>query len=99
MTEAWPLVPLATREAPATEPGAKAREGAEGNPPTPSISPGRVDFGGVNGSSSSSSDDSRISSYSSKSNDSGGVVQRSGRAGIRRFRPVTKTAPSGDRTT
>ena len=37
--------------------------GAEGNPPTPSVPPGRADFGGINGNSSSySSEDSRTSS-------------------------------------
>ena len=57
------------------EPG---RRGAESNPPTPSVSPGRANFGCTNGSnsssSSSSSDDSRTSSDSSDSrngNDSG----------------------------
>ena len=50
----------------------RGRGGAEGNPPTPSVSPGRADFGGINGSGSScSSDDSRNSSDSSNSNDSG----------------------------
>ena len=49
----------------------------EGNPSTPSISPGRIAFGGINGSSrGSSSDDSRISSDSSNSNNSG-TFQRS----------------------
>ena len=75
MTEVWPPVPPATREAPAVEPGAGAGGSAEGNPPTPSISVGRDDFGGINGkSSSSSSDDIRTSSDScdsSNSNDSG----------------------------
>ena len=48
------------------------RGGEEGNPPTPSVSPRRADFGGINGSSSScSSYDSRISSDRSNSNDSG----------------------------
>ena len=81
MTEVWPLVPLATREAPAAEPRARAGEGAEGNPPTPSVSPGRADFGDVNGSSSSSSssDDSRSSSYSSNSNDNGDLPALVGR--------------------
>ena len=55
----------------------RGREGAEGNLPTPPISPGRAVFGGTNGSnsSSSSSDDSRTSSDgsdSSNGNDSGG---------------------------
>ena len=46
--------------------------GAESNPPTPLVSPGRADSGVINGSSgSSSSDDSRTSSNSSNSNDSG----------------------------
>ena len=50
----------------------RGREGAEGNPPTPSISPMRANFAGINGSSSScSSDDSRTSIDSSNSNDSG----------------------------
>ena len=46
--------------------------GAEGNPPTPSVPPGRADFGGINGNSSSySSEDSRTSSDSSSGNDGG----------------------------
>ena len=49
----------------------RGRGGAEGNPPTSSVSPGRANFGGINGrSSSSSSDDSRSSSDSSNRNDS-----------------------------
>ena len=72
MTEVWPLVPPATREMSATKPGAGAGVVADGNPPTPSVSPERADFGGAYGSSSSSSsDDSRTSSDSSNSNDSG----------------------------
>ena len=44
----------------------------EGSPSTPSVSPGRDGFGGINGSSSSySNDDSRTRSDSSNSNDSG----------------------------
>ena len=58
----------------------RGREGAEGNPLTPSISPERADFGGINGSSSSSSsDDSRTSSDSSNSNDSGDLPEVVGR--------------------
>ena len=54
--------------------------GAEGNPPTPSVSPGTADFGVINGSSSScSSDDSRTSSGSSSSNDSGDLPALVGR--------------------
>ena len=80
MTEVWPPVPPATREAPAAEPGARVEGGAEGNPPTPSVSPRRTDFGGINGSSSSrSSDDSRTSSGSSNSNDSGDLPAFVGR--------------------
>ena len=46
----------------------RGRGGAEGNPTTPSISPGRANFRGINGSSSiSSSDDSHTSSCSSNS--------------------------------
>ena len=72
MTEVWPPVPPATREAPSAEPGDGAGGGAEGNPPTPSVSPWRAAFGGINGSSSSSSsDDSRTNSDSSNNNDSG----------------------------
>ena len=50
----------------------RGRGAAEGNPPTPSVSPGRANFGGINGSSSSSSssDDSLTSSDNSNSNDS-----------------------------
>ena len=58
----------ATLEAPAAEPGGRAGGGAEGKPPTPSVSPGRADFGSINGSSS---DDSRIISDYSNNNDSG----------------------------
>ena len=64
----------ATREAPVAESGAgsRGRGGAEGNPPTPLVSPGKADLGGINGSNgNSSSDDSRTSSNSSNSNDSG----------------------------
>ena len=54
--------------------------GAGGNHPTPSVSPGKADFGGINGSSSSSSsDDSRITSDSSNSNDSGDLPAVVGR--------------------
>ena len=60
-TEVWPPVPPATCEASATEPRAGAGEGAKGNLPTPSVSPGRADFGGINGSSSSSSSSSNDS--------------------------------------
>ena len=82
MTEVWPPVPPATLKAPAEEHGAGTGGNAEGNPPTPSVSPGRVNFGGINGSSSSSSDDSCTSSDTSNSNDSGdlsAVVGRSSR--------------------
>ena len=52
----------------------RGRGGAAENPPIPSVSPGRADFGGTNGSNrSTSSDDSRTSndsSDSSKDNDS-----------------------------
>ena len=52
MTEVWPPVPPATCEAPAAESGAGVGGGgAEGNPPTPSVSPGRADFHGINASS------------------------------------------------
>ena len=54
----------------------------EGIPPTPSVSPGRADFGGINGSSgssSSSSNDSRTSSNNSNSNDSGDLSALVGR--------------------
>ena len=72
MTDVWPPVPPATRRAPVAEPGAGVGGDAEGNPPTPSVAPGRANFGGINSSSSSSSsDDSRTSSDSSNSNDSG----------------------------
>ena len=72
MTEVWPPVPPATREAPAVEPGPGARGGAEGNPPTSSVFLGRANFGGINGSSSSSnSDDSRTCSDSSNSTTAG----------------------------
>ena len=66
-------MPPTMREVPAAEPGAGAGEGAEGNSPPPSVSPGRANSGGINGGSTSSrsSDDSRTSSDSSNSNDSG----------------------------
>ena len=71
MTQVWPSVPPATREAPAAEPGAGPGGGAEGSPSTPSVSPGKDDFSGINDSSSSSSiDDSRTNSDSSISNNS-----------------------------
>ena len=51
------------------EPVAVVGVGAEGNPPIPSGSLERDDYGGINGSSSSS-DDSRTSSNSNNINDS-----------------------------
>ena len=51
------------------EPVAVVGVGAEGNPPIPSGSLERGDFGGINGSSSSN-DDSRTSSNSNNINDS-----------------------------
>ena len=67
MTEVWPPVPPVTREAPAAKHGVGAG-GAAGNPPTPSVSSRRADFGDINGSSSSSrSDGSRTSGDSSNS--------------------------------
>ena len=80
-TEVWPPVPPATRKAPAAEPGAGAGgRGAEGNPPTPSVSPGRANLDDINGSSgSSSSDDSRTSHDRSNSNDSGDLPALVGR--------------------
>ena len=52
----------------------------EGNPPTPSVSPRRAGFGGINGSSSScSSGDSRTSSDSNTSNGSGELLALVGR--------------------
>ena len=54
--------------------------GAEGTPPTPSVSPGRDGFGGINSSSSSSSSDDRCTSRdSSNSNDSGDLPALVGR--------------------
>ena len=80
MTEIWPPVPPVTPEAPAVEPGAGAGGGCGRQPPTPSVSPGRTDLGGINGSSSSSSSDgSRTSSDSSNSNDSGDLPTLVGR--------------------
>ena len=72
MTEVCPPVPPATREAPAAEPGVGVEGWAEGNPATPSVSPGRADCGSINdsSSSSSSSDDSHTSSDSSNSSNS-----------------------------
>ena len=73
------LTPGATRNARSASgrTWSRGRGGAEGNPPTQSVSLGRVDFvdfGGINGSSiSSSSDDCRTSSYSSNRNDSGNL--------------------------
>ena len=84
MTEAWPPVPPATREPPAAKPGTGAEGSAEGDPSTPSVSPGRIEFGGINGSScsnsSSSSDDSRTNSDTSNSNDSGDLSALVGRS-------------------
>ena len=80
--EVWPPVPPATLKAPTEEHGAGAGGDAEGNPRIPSVSPGRVNFGDINGSSSSNSDDSCTSSDTSNSNDSGDlsvVVGRSSR--------------------
>ena len=56
------------------------RGSAESNPPTPSVFPGRANFGGINGSSSSSSsDDSRTGSDNTNSNDSVGLPALVGR--------------------
>ena len=55
----------------------RGREGASGNPTTTSVSPGRSDFRGINGSGSS--DDSRTSSESNNSNDSGDLPALVGR--------------------
>ena len=80
MTEVWPSVPPATREAPAAKSGAGAGGCAEDSLPTPLVSPGRADFCGISGSSSnSSSDDDRTSSDSSNSNDSGDLPTLVGR--------------------
>ena len=80
MTEVWPPVPTTTCEAPAVEPGAgTGGGGAEGNPPTPSVSLGRDDFGGIHESSSSSSDGIHTSNDSSNSNDSGDLPALVGR--------------------
>ena len=80
MTEVWPPVPLATREVPTAKLGVGVGEGAEINPSTPSVFPGRVDIDGINGSSSSSSsDDRRTSSDSSNSNDNGNLPALVGR--------------------
>ena len=57
------------------------RGGAEGTPPTPSVSPGRDDFDGIDGNSSSSSNDSRTSSDSCSSNGSGDLPVLVGRPG------------------
>ena len=58
----------------------RGRGVVEGNPPTLSVSPERVYFSGINGSSSSSSsDDNRISSDSSTNNDSGDLPALVGR--------------------
>ena len=64
MTEVWPPVPPATREAPAAKPEAGAGGGVEGIPQTSSVSPERDAFGGIKGSSG---DDSHTSSDSSSS--------------------------------
>ena len=80
MMEVWPSVPPATREAPATEPGAGDGGGVRKLTPTPSVSPRRAGFVGINGSScSSSSNDSRTGSDSSNSNDSGDLSALVGR--------------------
>ena len=74
MTGVWPPVPPATHEAPEVEPGAGPGGGAEGNPPTLSVSPGRADFGGINHSSSSG--ESCTSRDSSDSGDVPALVMR-----------------------
>ena len=59
-------------EAPAAKFAAAATGVRMATPPTPSVPPGRADFGGINGNSSSySSEDSRTSSDSSSGNDGG----------------------------
>ena len=72
------------RQLPNLEPGPEA--GAEGNPPTPSVSPGGADFGTINGNSS---DDSRTNRDSSNSNGGG---DRSALVG----RPVQDLAAFGE---
>ena len=58
----------------------RGRGGAEDDPPTPSVSPGRSNFGGIDGSSSSySSDDSRTSSNSNDRGDLSALVGRPAR--------------------
>ena len=58
----------------------RGRGGAEGSPLTLSVSPGRADFGGINGSSSKcSSDDNRTRRDNSNSNDSGDLPALVGR--------------------
>ena len=79
MPEVWPPVPPTTREAPAAARGAGAGGDAEGNPSTPSVSPGRANFGGINGSSSSSSDGSHANNDNSNRNDSGDLPALVGR--------------------
>ena len=94
MTEVWPPVPPTTLKEPAEEHGAEAGGGAEGNPPTSSVSPGRVNFGGINGSSSSSGGDSCTSSDTSNSNDSGDLPAICGEifAGLGGFWRAPRTA-------
>ena len=72
MTEVWPPVPPATREAPAAEPGAGAA-GMRKSTPRHRRSPlgGPISVAPTASSSSSSSDDSCTSSDSSNGNDSG----------------------------
>ena len=76
------VAPSATRNARGASGRTWSRDrgGVEGNPPTPSVSPRRADFVGINGSDSRcSSDESRTSSDSSNSNDSGDLPALVGR--------------------
>ena len=84
MTEMCPQNPPATREVPAAEPSAGTVGGCGRQPPTSSVSPGRVDFGCINGSNISSDDsltssDSSDSSNNSDSGDPSALVGRSAR--------------------
>ena len=72
MTEVWPPVLPHAQNAIGTTRSRGRGGGAKSTPPTPSVSPRKTNFGGIDGSiGSSSSNDRHTSSDNSKRNDTG----------------------------